>query len=81
MDDLEIWADQYRGELEKQASNRAATLESLLLSGDYEAIRDWLEQWESEDEATDSLFQQYKRALSWLRVNRQLQSRSKGLST
>ncbi len=75
MDDLELWVEQYRGELEKQASTRAASLEGLLLAGDYQAIREWLEEWESDDASIDSLFQRYQRALSWLRVQRQLQSR------
>lgn len=53
--ELSEWADQYRNEIEKQSSARAAQVESLLFSGDYEAIREWLSEWESEDKSPDSL--------------------------
>lgn len=57
MTELSDWADQYRGELEKQSSTRAAQVESLLSAGDYEAIREWLDQWKAEDNARNSLYQ------------------------
>ncbi len=78
MDDLTMWADQYKEELQKQSTDRAHMLESLLFVGDYQAIREWLQEWESEDAASDSLIQQYKRALSWLKVQRQLRSTLRG---
>ena len=64
------WASQYRGELQKQSSTRAAQVESLLTAGDYEAIREWLEEWEAEDKALNSLFQQYRSARQELREER-----------
>ena len=48
MTQLAEWADQYRAEIEKQASARAAQLESLLIVGDYQACREFLDMWESE---------------------------------
>lgn len=75
MDDLVMWADQYKEELQKQSTNRAHLIESLLFAGDYQAIREWLEEWESEDAASNSLAQQYKRTLSSLKAQRQLQLR------
>ncbi len=51
MTQLSDWASQYRSDLEKQSSARAAQVESLLTVGDYEAIREWLDQWEQEDKA------------------------------
>jgi exonuclease III len=63
----EDWAEQYRSELEKQSSARAAQIESLLFAGDYEAIREWLDQWEQEDKDPDSLRQQYRKVRSQLR--------------
>jgi 5-bromo-4-chloroindolyl phosphate hydrolysis protein len=67
---LSEWASQYYGELEKQSSTRAAQVESLLTAGDYEAIREWLEEWEAEDKALNSLFQQYRSARQELREER-----------
>ena len=72
---MDDWADQIRAELEKQAANRAATLESLFLSNDYEAIRDWLAEWEMEDSSPDSLTNRYQQTLSLLRIERQLNQR------
>lgn len=40
------WADQYQSEINKQASQRAAQIEYLLMSGDFNAIREWLDMWE-----------------------------------
>jgi hypothetical protein len=70
MTQLQDWADQYRSELEKQSSARAAQIESLLTAGGYEAIRDWLRQWENEDKEPDSLRQRYRSARSQLRQER-----------
>lgn len=70
MTQLLDWADQYRGELEKQSSARAAQVESLLITGDYESIREWLDQWEAEDKAPDSLCNRYREVRSELRKER-----------
>ena len=70
MTQLLQWAEQYRSELEKQSSARAAQIESLLTTGDYEAIREWLDQWEQEDKAPDSLRYQYRKARRELRKER-----------
>jgi ribosomal 50S subunit-associated protein YjgA (DUF615 family) len=70
MTQLSDQADQLRAELEKQSSARAAQVESLLTAGDYEAIREWLDQWESEDKAPGSLRQRYRDARSELRKER-----------
>ncbi len=70
MNELLDWADQYRSELYKQSSDRAALIESLLFSSDYEAIQDWLKQWESEDNAPNSLVQKYRHTLNQLRSQR-----------
>ena len=80
MSQLSEWASQYRGELEKQSSTRAALLESLLTAGDYEAIREWLDQWEAEDNARNSLYQKYRSARQELREehSRQRQQRLYG---
>ena len=58
------WVEQYRGELEKQCSARAAQVESLLFAGDFEAIIDWLNQWQQEDERHNSPRNGYRRAVS-----------------
>jgi hypothetical protein len=63
-------ASQYRSELEKQSSARAAQVESLLTAGDYEAIREWLDQWEAEDNARNSLYQKYRSVRQELREER-----------
>ena len=60
------WAEQYRSELEKQSSARASQLESLLFAGDYEAIREWIDEWEQEDKKPDSIRQQYRSVRSEL---------------
>jgi hypothetical protein len=70
MTELSEWADQYRAEIEKQSSARAAQVESLLTAGDYEAIREWLCEWEAEDKAPDSLCNRYCQARSQLREER-----------
>jgi hypothetical protein len=64
MTQLLEWADQYRAEIEKLSSARAAQVESLLTDGDYEAIREWLNQWEQEDKVPDSLRNHYCQARS-----------------
>jgi ribosomal 50S subunit-associated protein YjgA (DUF615 family) len=70
MTELSEWADQYRAELEKQSDARAAQVESLLNAGDYEAIREWLDQWESEDNSRNSLLNRYREARSQFREER-----------
>jgi hypothetical protein len=63
-------ASQYGGEHELQSSARAAQVESLLTAGDYEAIREWLGEWETEDKAPDSLYLRYRSARQELREER-----------
>lgn len=70
MTQLSDWASQLKNELEKQTGARAAQVESLLFSGDFDAIREWLEQWESEDKVSDSLRQRYCVARRKLRQER-----------
>ena len=70
MTQLLQWAEQYRSELEKQSSARAAQIESLLTAGDYEAIREWLDQWEVEDKVPDSPRQRYLEVRLELRQER-----------
>jgi exonuclease III len=60
MTQLAEWADQYRAEIEKQASARAAQLESLLIVGDYQACREFLDMWESDDSESGSLREKYR---------------------
>ncbi len=70
MSQISDWVEQYRSELEKQSSARAAQIESLLTASDYEAIREWLEEWEGEDKLPDSPRQRYCEARSRLRQER-----------
>ncbi len=70
MQELSDWADQYRGELEKECSARAAQVESLLIAGDYEAICEWLNQWQQEDKDPDSIRQRYRETRLELRQER-----------
>lgn len=70
MSQISDWADQYRSDLEKQSSARAAQVESLLTAGDYEAIREWIDEWETEDKAPDSPRQRYCETRSQLRKER-----------
>jgi hypothetical protein len=70
MTQLSEWADQYRAEIEKECSARAAQIESLLIAGDFDAIREWLDQWEAEDKAPDSLRSRYREARSELSKER-----------
>jgi hypothetical protein len=63
-------AEQCRAELEKQSANRAAQIESLLTAGDYDAVREWVDEWEKEDKESDSLFQRYREIRSQLRQER-----------
>jgi len=70
MTQLSDWADQYRAELEKQSSARACEIESLLNAGDYEAIREWLNQWEEEDKEPGSLRSRYRETRQELRQER-----------
>jgi exonuclease III len=69
----EEWAEQYRRELEKQSSARASQVESLLFAGDYDAIREWIDQWQQEDETPDSLRSRYRKVRSQLRKERHRQ--------
>jgi exonuclease III len=73
MTQLQEWAEQYRSELEKESSARASQLESLLFAGDFDAIREWIDQWQQEDETPDSLRQQYRSVRSELRKERHRQ--------
>ncbi len=68
--ELSDWVDQYLAELEKQSDARAAQIESLLTAGDYEAIREWLSEWESEDKEPGSLRSRYREASLELRQER-----------
>ncbi|HEY9650930.1 MAG TPA: hypothetical protein V6C95_09720 [Coleofasciculaceae cyanobacterium] len=70
MTQLEEWLDQYRAELEKNASQRAATIEGLLIAGDYQACRDWLDQWQEEDNCEESPAYKYNQAKTLLRLSR-----------
>jgi exonuclease III len=67
---LSDWCDQYRAELEKNASERAATIEGLLIVGDYQACRDWLDQWQEEDNCEESPAYKYNQAKTLLRLSR-----------
>lgn len=73
MTQLQEWAEQYRSELEKESSARASQVESLLFAGDFDAIREWIDQWEQEDKNPDSLRQQYRSVRSELREERHRQ--------
>lgn len=68
---MDDWVDQLQAELEKQSSARAATLEGLFSTGDYEAIRDWLAEWEAEDGSPESLIKRYQAILSLRRLEYQ----------
>lgn len=70
MTQLEEWCDQYRAELEKNTSSRAATIEGLLLAGDYQACHDWLSQWQEEDNSEESPAYKYNQAKTLLRLSR-----------
>jgi hypothetical protein len=69
MTQLEDWLDQYRAELEKNASERAATIEGLLLAGDYQACHDWLSQWQEKDNSEESPAYKYNQAKTLLRLS------------
>ena len=73
MTQLSDWADQYRAELEKQSSARACEIESLLNAGDYEAIREWIDQWLAEDSSRSSLLNRYREVRSQFRQASQRQ--------
>lgn len=73
MTQLQDWASQFCAELEKQSSARAAQVESLLFCGDYQAIREWLAQWEAEDAEPESLRVKYRQTIEKLRRLRQSQ--------
>ncbi|HEY9597081.1 MAG TPA: hypothetical protein V6D33_05375 [Cyanophyceae cyanobacterium] len=70
LQELSDWVEQYRSELEKECSARAAQVESLLIAGDYEAICEWLREWEQEDKVPGSLRFRYRSARSELRQER-----------
>lgn len=65
--DLTQWADQLLSELERQSNARAAQLESLLTTGDYPAIEDFLNEWKAEDSEPDSVFSRYQQTRVLLR--------------
>lgn len=77
MTQLSEWASQYRAEIEKQSSARAAQIESLLIAGDFDAIREWLDQWEADDKAPNSLRKRYREARSELSKERYRQHLSR----
>lgn len=60
---MDDWLDQLRADIEDQATARADTLESLFRTGDFEAIRDWIDEWEKEDQHFNSLRVRYNKAL------------------
>ncbi len=68
--ELSDWVEQYRSELEKECSAHTSQIESLLIAGDYEAIREWLSEWEEEDKVSGSLRSRYREARSELRQER-----------
>ena len=70
MTQLSDRAEQCRSKLEKQSASRAAQIESLLTAGDYDAAREWINEWEQEDKDPDSLFQRYREVRSELRQQR-----------
>jgi hypothetical protein len=72
---LADWADQYKAELKKQSADRAAQLEGLIFASDFDAIIDWLNQWQQEDSVPNSLAQKYQQTLTLLRLKQQRQSR------
>lgn len=60
---MDDWLDQLRADIEDQATARVDTLESLFRTGDFEAIRDWIDEWEKEDQHFNSLRVRYSKAL------------------
>jgi hypothetical protein len=71
MAELSEWADQYRAEIEKLASRRAAQLESLLIAEDYQACHEFLAQWEEDDlhpESTAAKYAEVRRKLRFCRM-------------
>lgn len=70
MSEQSEWMEQLSAELQKQASERVAKLESLILVGDFDAMLDWVREWEIEDQAKDSLFQRYRQARKQFRLER-----------
>lgn len=70
------WADQYQAEVNKEASERAAIVESLLISGDFNAIREWLDLWEEEDKDPNSLRQKYNVAYAKLKQEMAIKGKS-----
>jgi hypothetical protein len=46
------WADQRQVEWGKEAANRAALIESLIIRHDWEACHRWLNQWQQEDSSS-----------------------------
>ena len=72
---LADWADQYKAELSKQSADRAALLEGLIFASDFDAIIDWLNQWQQEDSVPNSLAQKYQQTLTLLRLKQWCQSK------
>lgn len=67
---LNEWAEQYRAETEKLASQRAAQLESLLIASDYQACHEFLNQWEEDDFDPESTAAKYAEIKRQLRLSR-----------
>jgi hypothetical protein len=65
---LSDWCDQYKAELEKIASARAAHIEELLIALNHDAAIDWLKQWKQDDAQPDSVAYQYQQAVNLLRT-------------
>lgn len=66
---LNEWLEQYQAELEKQASDRSARVESLLIIGDFQKIRELLEAWEKEDKKPNSVRQEYNKISQEMKTN------------
>jgi hypothetical protein len=67
---MDDWLDQLTADIESQASSRSDILESLFRTGDFEAIRDWLDEWEKEDNQPDSLRLRYNKVILLNRLKR-----------
>lgn len=63
----EDWADQYLHELQTQSEWRSNMLQGLIAAQDYEACREFIDEWEQDDKHPNSLAQKYNRAAGRLR--------------
>lgn len=70
MTQLSDQVSQRSAELVHQSSARAAQVSSLLTAGDYDAIRSWIDQWQEEDKAEDSLYKRCRELRNFLRKER-----------